>query len=77
MEDHAQELGSTDAFNCLELDLVFAEVERIEHWRRNCKDIVGSIGNVKSLLNALSEVYFTTFFFFLTYLWFFLSNFHL
>lgn len=57
MIGHVQELGSTDAFNCSELEMVFSEVERVEQWRQNCENIAGLVGNVKPLPDALAEVY--------------------
>ncbi|KAL1828382.1 hypothetical protein ACET3Z_006794 [Daucus carota] len=51
-----KELGSTDAFNCLELEMVFSDVERVEQWRHNCENIAGLVGNVKSLPDALAEI---------------------
>ncbi|XP_057511416.1 lysine-specific demethylase JMJ17-like [Actinidia eriantha] len=52
-----KELGSTDAFNCPELELVLSEVQRVEQWKRRCQDIAGtSVGDVKTLLHALLEI---------------------
>lgn len=53
-----QEIGSTDAFNCPELDLVLAEVQKVEQWKQHCENIVAaSAGEAKLLITALLEVY--------------------
>ncbi|PSS04169.1 Lysine-specific demethylase [Actinidia chinensis var. chinensis] len=52
-----KELGSTDAFNCPELDMVLSEVQQVEQWKRRCQDVAGtSVGDVKTLLHALLEI---------------------
>ncbi|KAA8522400.1 hypothetical protein F0562_013239 [Nyssa sinensis] len=52
-----KELGRADAFNCPELDMVLSEVQKVEQWKRRCKDIIGpSVGDVNPLVDALLEI---------------------
>lgn len=52
-----QELGSSNSFNCSELDMVLAEVGKVEQWKQRCKDIAGSsVGDMNSLSGTLLEV---------------------
>ncbi|KAI7994738.1 putative tRNA N6-adenosine threonylcarbamoyltransferase [Camellia lanceoleosa] len=51
-----QEHGSTDAFNCPELDMASDEVQKVERWKQRYEDIVGtSVGDMTTLLHALLE----------------------
>ncbi|KAK1374392.1 Lysine-specific demethylase rbr-2 [Heracleum sosnowskyi] len=51
-----KEFGSTDAFNCSELEMVVSEVERVEKWRHSCENIAGLVGEVEQLPDALAEL---------------------
>lgn len=52
-----KEGGSTDAFRCIELDLVISEVQRVKEWKQRGRDIVGVKGGDDNLLlNALSRI---------------------
>lgn len=62
--DHIQELGSMDALNCPELDMVLSQVHKVEQWKQRCQDIAGtSVGDEKSLLHSLLKVISDTLFF--------------
>ncbi|CAK9184600.1 unnamed protein product, partial [Ilex paraguariensis] len=51
------ELGSTDAYNCSELDMVSSEVQKVEHWKQRFEEIAGpSVGDHNSNLNVLLEI---------------------
>lgn len=55
--DHIQELGSTNALNCPELDMVLSQVHKVERWKQRCHNIAGtSVGDEKSLLHSLVKV---------------------
>ncbi|CAK9141883.1 unnamed protein product [Ilex paraguariensis] len=52
-----KELGSTDAYNCSELDMVSSEVQKVEHWKQRFEEIAGpSVGDHNSNLNVLLEI---------------------
>ncbi|KAL6979036.1 hypothetical protein U1Q18_020702 [Sarracenia purpurea var. burkii] len=56
LENHSQESGNTDAFNCAVLDMVPSEIQKVEQWKQCCKDIAGtSVGDAETLVHALSE----------------------
>lgn len=55
--DHIQELGSMDALNCPELDMVLSQFHKVERWKLRCHNIAGtSVGDEKSLLHSLVKV---------------------
>nr|XP_043640227.1 lysine-specific demethylase 5D isoform X2 [Erigeron canadensis] len=50
-------LGSTDALNCMEMDLVTSEMQKVKEWKQRCGDIVGvKVPDDDLLLNALSKI---------------------
>ena len=52
-----QGLGSTDAFNCVEMDMVVSEVQRVKEWKRRGGAIIGiKVGDDSMLLDGLSQV---------------------
>lgn len=52
-----KDLGIADAFNCSELDLVLAEVKKVEQWNQHCKDIIRApVGDMTLLNDILLEV---------------------
>ncbi|KVH95386.1 ARID/BRIGHT DNA-binding domain-containing protein [Cynara cardunculus var. scolymus] len=52
-----ESLGSTNAFNCMEMDMVVSEVQRVREWKQRGGDIVGvKAGDDNLLLNALSRI---------------------
>ncbi|XP_028088427.1 lysine-specific demethylase 5A isoform X1 [Camellia sinensis] len=52
-----KERGSTDAFNCPELDMASDEVQKVERWKQRCEDIAGtSVGDMTTLLHTLLEI---------------------
>ncbi|KAL3499347.1 hypothetical protein ACH5RR_038440 [Cinchona calisaya] len=54
---HLKEVGINDAYNCPELDMVLAEVLKVEQWKQQCKNITGaSAGDAKLLTTALLEI---------------------
>lgn len=54
---HLKEVGSTNAFNCPELDMVLAEVQKVEQWKQHCKNVAGaSAGDANLLTASLSEI---------------------
>ncbi|KAG9145128.1 hypothetical protein Leryth_008916 [Lithospermum erythrorhizon] len=52
-----KELGSSDTFNCAELDRVFSEAHKLEIWIQKCWDYIKpSAGDSNQLLSRLTEV---------------------
>ncbi|CAL0331986.1 unnamed protein product [Lupinus luteus] len=52
-----KEHGDTTAFSCSELDLILSEVEKVENWKKNCMDSIGTlVYNENSLLDALQKI---------------------
>ena len=52
-----QGLGSTDAFNCIEMDMVVSEVQRVKEWKRRGEAIIRiQVGDDNMLLDGLSQV---------------------
>ncbi|XP_031125306.1 lysine-specific demethylase lid isoform X2 [Ipomoea triloba] len=51
-----KELGSNDAFNCSEMDMVFSEVHKIEEWKHRCVDMFWTSGDANILCSALLEI---------------------
>ncbi|OIV94904.1 hypothetical protein TanjilG_22101 [Lupinus angustifolius] len=52
-----KEHGDTIAFSCSELDLILSEVEKVENWKKNCMDSIGtSVHNENSLLDGLQKI---------------------
>lgn len=52
-----KELGSMDALNCPELDMVLSQVHKVEQWKQRCQGIAGtSVGDEKSLLHSLLKI---------------------
>lgn len=50
-------LSITDAFNCMEMDMVISEVQRVNKWKQRGGDIVGvKVGDDNLLLDALSRI---------------------
>nr|GEX80978.1 lysine-specific demethylase 5D isoform X1 [Tanacetum cinerariifolium] len=49
--------GSTDAFNCVEMDMVVSEVQRVKEWKRRGGSIIGiKVGDDSMLLDGLSQI---------------------
>ncbi|GJU75458.1 hypothetical protein Tco_1272528 [Tanacetum coccineum] len=49
--------GSTDAFNCVEMDMVVSEVQRVKEWKRRGGTIIGiQVGDDSMLLDGLSQI---------------------
>lgn len=47
-----------DAFKCEELDKVLFEIEKVQHWKQQCEDIIRpSSAEDDPLTSALMEVY--------------------
>ncbi|XP_027080412.2 lysine-specific demethylase JMJ17-like [Coffea arabica] len=54
---HLKEVGSTNAFNCPELDMVLAEVQKVEQWKQHCRNVAGaSAGDTNLLTSSLLEI---------------------
>lgn len=55
---HLKELARTDAFNCSELDMVLAEVQKVEQWKQHCRDVArsSSVSDKSLLSGALLEI---------------------
>lgn len=54
--------GSTNAFACMEINMVLSEVQRVKEWKQRAGNIVGvKVGdsNDMLLLNGLSQVQLT------------------
>lgn len=52
-----EELGSTDAFDCMEKNMVVSEVERVKEWKQKIREIVGiKVHDDNLLVNALSQI---------------------
>ncbi|KAI8569526.1 hypothetical protein RHMOL_Rhmol02G0285500 [Rhododendron molle] len=52
-----KELGSTDALNCPELDMVLSQFHKVERWKQRCHNIAGTaVGDEKSLLHSLVKI---------------------
>ncbi|GJR40215.1 hypothetical protein Tco_1215899 [Tanacetum coccineum] len=49
--------GSTDAFSCVEMDMVVSEVQRVKEWKHRGGTIIGiKVGDDSILLDSLSQV---------------------
>ncbi|GJX28905.1 hypothetical protein Tco_0236984 [Tanacetum coccineum] len=49
--------GSIDAFNCVEMDMVVSEVQRVKEWKRRGGTIIGiKFGDDSILLDGLSQI---------------------
>ncbi|KAJ0811132.1 putative transcription factor & chromatin remodeling JmjC-ARID family [Helianthus annuus] len=49
--------GSTNAFKCMEVDMVLSEVQRVKEWKQRAVNIVGcKVGDDNLLLDALSQI---------------------
>lgn len=52
-----KELGTAEAFSCVELEKVYSEVDKIQQWKRCCEDIIKpSTGNGNTLISTLLEI---------------------
>lgn len=52
--------GNTNAFNCMEINTVLYEVQRVKEWKQRAANIVGvKVGDDNMLLDGLSQVRFT------------------
>lgn len=57
MTFHAQAAGKTDAFNCVELFTILSEVERVENWRYQLREVMGiSSSDSNSLIGSMEKV---------------------
>lgn len=63
--------GNTNAFNCMEINTVLSEVQRVNEWKQRAANVVGvKVGDNNLLLDGLSQVQHTT----LTFIKLSLSN---
>ncbi|KAI4303517.1 hypothetical protein MLD38_039133 [Melastoma candidum] len=52
-----QATGKTDAFNCLELFTILSEVERVENWRYQLREVMGiSSSDSNSLIDSMDKI---------------------
>ncbi|KAL2544111.1 uncharacterized protein Fot_13344 [Forsythia ovata] len=52
-----KDLGTAEAFSCVELEKVYSEVEKVQQWKRHCEDIIKpSTGNGNMLISTLLEI---------------------
>ncbi|CAH9137395.1 unnamed protein product [Cuscuta epithymum] len=51
-----KELGSIDAYNCSEMDMLFSEIHKIEEWKCRCMDMLWSSREAIVLHSALLEI---------------------